>query len=54
MLLYNIQCIVNATFSHFLRKSNIKVFVQTKHVLIEQKKKDEDFGFKYLSRKNIY
>ena len=33
-----------------LRKFNIKIFVQTKHVLIEQKK-DEDFGFKYLNRK---
>ena len=33
-----------------LRNSNVKVFVQTKHVLISQKK-EIDFGFKFLDKK---
>ncbi len=33
-----------------LRKNNIQIYVQTKHVLIKQKK-NLDFGFKFLDRK---
>ena len=37
-------------FLALLRKNNIDTIVQTKHVLLKQKK-NEDFGFKHLDKK---
>ena len=36
-----------------LRKNKIETFVQTKHVLLKQKK-NEDFGFKHLDKRIFF